>query len=60
MHDPAGVHVLQSAADLVEVFPNGLLWNQTALFFEMLQTKENNYYNHLFVPVLGSSQEYLI
>ena len=36
MHDPARVHMVERTADLYEVFPDGLLGDQTILFFEVL------------------------
>ncbi len=42
VHDSSGMHVFQSTTNLDEVFPDGLLWNQSVLTLEMLQKTSNN------------------
>ena len=37
VHDSSGMHMFQSTTNLDEVFPDGLLWNQSVLTLEMLQ-----------------------
>ncbi len=41
MHDSSGMHVFQSTTNLDEIFPDGLLWNQSVLTLEMLQKSYN-------------------